>query len=137
MTFPSRYQRDPPPTSTIPIKDLATSLPLDPEKSHVPGNEVEGTTQSFEHHVLPDTERKVVRKMDFRIVPLVTALYILAFLDRSNIGKYVFTELRSPLFPLLDHTLSLETCLGLPSIQIVAKLDTRAHMGNTDCETII
>lgn len=89
MGILGKYQRAPPPTSTDPVKDQTTSLPLDLEKSHVQGNEVESAVQSDERHVLPNSERKVVRKMDFRIVPLVTALYILSFLDRSNIGKYV------------------------------------------------
>lgn len=71
------------------MKDPATSEPLDLEKSQVRSNEVGSIIQPREHHVLPDTEWKVLRKMDLRIVPLVTALYVLAFLDRSNIGKYV------------------------------------------------
>ena len=33
-----------------------------------------------------DLERRVRRKMDWHIIPLVSALYLLAFLDRSNIG---------------------------------------------------
>ena len=32
-------------------------------------------------------EKKVVRKLDWNLVPLVSGLYLLAFLDRSNIGK--------------------------------------------------
>lgn len=94
MAFLGKLQRVPPPTSTDLVKDEVTSSPLDLEKSNVRGSEVETTVQSHVHHVLPHTERKVVRKMDFRIVPLVTALYVLAFLDRSNIGKYVFAEPR-------------------------------------------
>ena len=39
------------------------------------------------HHIHPDIEKRVIRKMDLRIVSLVTALYVLAFLDRSNIGN--------------------------------------------------
>ena len=91
MTFPGKYQHTSPPTSIVPVKEEATTLPLDLEKSHV-------RLQSHRRHVLPDTERKVIRKMDFRIVPLVTACYILAFLDRSNIGKYVILEPAFPLF---------------------------------------
>ncbi|KAK8065222.1 pantothenate transporter liz1 [Apiospora hydei] len=33
------------------------------------------------------SERRVVRKLDFRIVPLVSFLFLLSFLDRSNIGN--------------------------------------------------
>ncbi|KAI0449107.1 major facilitator superfamily domain-containing protein [Xylaria acuta] len=32
-------------------------------------------------------ERRVVRKIDFHLVPLVMSLYLVAFLDRSNIGN--------------------------------------------------
>lgn len=103
MGFLAKVQRTPPPTSTDPVKDQTTSSPLDLEKTHVRGNEVESSVQSHEPHVLPDTEREVVRKMDFRIVPLVTALYVLAFLDRSNIGKYVmFGTSTSSLGPNLE-----------------------------------
>lgn len=96
MGFLGKFQRAPPPTSTDPVEDQTTSLPLDLEKTDVQGNEIESTIQSHEHHVLPDIERRVVRKMDFRIVPLVTSLYILAFLDRSNIGKYVVSHPKLP-----------------------------------------
>ena len=105
MTSLGKYQHTSPPTSIVPVKEEATSLPLDLEKSHG-----KCTLQSHHHNVLPDTERKVISKMDFRIVPLVTACYILAFLDRSNIGKYVVLK---PAFPLFKpYILSLEACLA-------------------------
>jgi hypothetical protein len=34
-----------------------------------------------------DEEKRIRRKLDFRIVPLVTVLYLLCFLDRANVGK--------------------------------------------------
>ena len=34
----------------------------------------------------PAVEKRVRRKLDMHIVPLVAGLYLLAFLDRSNIG---------------------------------------------------
>ena len=34
----------------------------------------------------PVVEKRVRRKLDLHIVPLLSALYLLAFLDRSNIG---------------------------------------------------
>ena len=102
MAFLGKYQHTSPPTSIVPVSKEATSLPLDLEKSHV-------RLQPDQRHILPDTERNVIRKMDFRIVPLVTACYILAFLDRSNIGKYVILELAFHLFKL--HIFSLEARL--------------------------
>lgn len=32
-------------------------------------------------------ERKLVRKLDARLLPILTILYLLSFLDRSNIGN--------------------------------------------------
>jgi hypothetical protein len=32
-------------------------------------------------------ENKVLRKMDLRLIPIVSALYLLCFLDRGNIGN--------------------------------------------------
>jgi len=41
-----------------------------------------------EHHQIdPVLEKRVVRKLDRHIIPLVMTLYLLAFLDRSNIGN--------------------------------------------------
>lgn len=34
----------------------------------------------------PELERRVRRKLDWHLIPLVSGLYLLAFLDRSNIG---------------------------------------------------
>jgi hypothetical protein len=49
------------------------------------GDAVEDTHQ--DRHVDPEVEKRVVRKLDRTVVPLVMALYLLAFLDRSNIGN--------------------------------------------------
>jgi hypothetical protein len=38
-----------------------------------------------------DEERKIRRKLDFRVVPLVTLLYLLCFLDRANVGMHAST----------------------------------------------
>jgi hypothetical protein len=35
----------------------------------------------------PAMEKRVVRKIDMRVTPLVTFLFLLSFLDRSNIGN--------------------------------------------------
>lgn len=42
-----------------------------------------------------DEEKKVRRRLDFRVVPIVFTLYLLCFLDRANIG-YVATRMLSP-----------------------------------------
>ncbi|CAG8508887.1 1375_t:CDS:10 [Acaulospora morrowiae] len=35
----------------------------------------------------PEEERRLLKKMDIRLIPLVTLLYVLSFLDRVNIGN--------------------------------------------------
>lgn len=32
-------------------------------------------------------ERKILRKMDLRLLPILTILYLMSFLDRGNIGN--------------------------------------------------
>lgn len=36
-----------------------------------------------------EEETRIRRKLDFRIVPLVTLLYLLCFLDRANVGMWI------------------------------------------------
>lgn len=67
---------------------LASATHSDPEKQTV--GEIEGRTESpsdIAPHVTPEMEKAVVRKLDKRLVPLVMGLYLLAYLDRSNIGN--------------------------------------------------
>ena len=50
-------------------------------------SDVEALPASSAHVPLdPAIERSLRRKMDRRVVPLLALLYLLAFLDRSNIG---------------------------------------------------
>ena len=80
----SKISRAPPPTTTDVVQDDKAAPPYDLEKEP---DKIEAITDPHHDHVLPDVERRVVRKMDLNVVPLVTALYVLAFLDRSNIGN--------------------------------------------------
>ncbi len=70
--------------STVPISTLKASdfdhLELDPIKS-------EGSGTSDEIDWTEEEETSIRRKIDRRIVPLVTILYLLCFLDRANIGN--------------------------------------------------
>lgn len=36
----------------------------------------------------PAQERRVFRKVDFRVVPMLALLYLISHLDRANIGVY-------------------------------------------------
>lgn len=35
----------------------------------------------------PDEERRLLRKIDWRLMPGLTLLYLLSFLDRTNVGN--------------------------------------------------
>ncbi|KAK0788114.1 hypothetical protein LTR75_012717, partial [Friedmanniomyces endolithicus] len=37
--------------------------------------------------VSPEEERRILKKVDFRLVPVLSLLYLVAFIDRSNIGN--------------------------------------------------
>ena len=84
----SRFNSTAPPTAINVIEDNA-HIPsaLDLEKHHTGTSTLETVPGTQNQNGRPDVEKRVIRKMDFRIVPLVTALYVLAFLDRSNIGN--------------------------------------------------
>lgn len=50
---------------------------------HAMSVEEQGTVQEFD-----DVETaRVLRKVDWRLLPVLSLLYLLAFLDRSNLGK--------------------------------------------------
>ncbi|KAK4697800.1 hypothetical protein P7C71_g329, partial [Lecanoromycetidae sp. Uapishka_2] len=87
MGLLSKFSRNPPPTATDLVADEKASPTPASDKEAAHGEELDSFSEINQHHVVPDIERRVVRKMDMRIVSLVTALYILAFLDRSNIGN--------------------------------------------------
>lgn len=42
----------------------------------------------------PEIEKRVRWKLDTHLIPLVSALYLLAFLDRSNIGYVVVSQVQ-------------------------------------------
>jgi hypothetical protein len=44
-----------------------------------------------------ELEEKVVRKLDLHVVPLVFALFLLSFLDRSNIGTAAIAGMKEDL----------------------------------------
>jgi sugar phosphate permease len=61
----------------------------DIEKAAAPSNIERSATEASAAHeeIDPVLEKRVRRKMDTHLVPLTMALYLLAFLDRSNIGN--------------------------------------------------
>ncbi|KAL9127841.1 MAG: hypothetical protein Q9217_003360 [Psora testacea] len=88
MALFNKIEGTPPPRATDAVES-PSQFPsaLNSEKHHPDRNIKETIPETLNQHANADAERRVIRKMDFHIVPLVTALYILAFLDRSNIGN--------------------------------------------------
>ena len=69
-----------------------SSLEKDPEKVETPVESVEGRNYALAY---PDVDEKsLVRKLDRHLIPGVTILYLLSFLDRANVG--VSSALDSP-----------------------------------------
>ena len=67
-----------------------TSTQVDPEKHGDAGQQIEGVTtgSTMQNHTIDsELERRVIRKLDRRLPPLVSILFLLSFLDRSNIGN--------------------------------------------------
>lgn len=73
-------------TSGAPDSQLSDSPPN--EKSGVVHDEALSSSESLGY----DTKatNKLVRKMDVRLLPFLALLYLLSFLDRSNIGMSRF-----------------------------------------------
>jgi len=61
---------------------------VDPEKALETAQLENGSVEHAGHAAFdPNMEKRIVRKLDWNLVPLVMALYLLSFLDRSNIGN--------------------------------------------------
>ena len=73
---------------TAPAENVSTP---DIEKSEIikpsVAEEVEGGLPEASLSEDPIEGRKVLRKIDLRVVPLLIFIYVLCFLDRLNIGK--------------------------------------------------
>jgi len=64
----------PDPAATDPEKNVQEALAVEEANGHV--------------SIDPVLEKRVLRKLDWNLITLVSVLYLLAFLDRSNIGKF-------------------------------------------------
>jgi hypothetical protein len=54
---------------------------------HVEESTVKANDRSAEaYEIDPEAEKRLLRKLDWRVVPMLWFLYMLAFLDRTNIG---------------------------------------------------
>ncbi|KAG8801309.1 hypothetical protein FRC18_007811, partial [Serendipita sp. 400] len=59
-------------------------------------------------HWTPEEERALVRRIDFRIIPLVTLLYLSNFIDRANVGNAKVAGLATDL-----HLVGFQYNIGL------------------------
>ncbi|KAL5488440.1 hypothetical protein ACEPAI_6558 [Sanghuangporus weigelae] len=62
-------------------------------------------------------ERRIVRKLDFCLIPLMTMFYLLSFLDRANIGNARVAGLQSDL-GLTDH--QYQVCVTVLYVPYIA-----------------
>lgn len=73
MGLLSKFERAPPPTV---IDYVGEAAPIDEEKAHAELQKGSKVPEQQQHHVDPKTEKRVVRKLDLRVTPLVTALCV-------------------------------------------------------------
>lgn len=61
--------------------------PEDMKTPEVSGNKPESTGGETTIYIDPAKERKIIRKFDMLVLPQFVIIMILAYLDRSNIGR--------------------------------------------------
>lgn len=76
MGFLSRFEKKIPPTADDPAAiETAARLAQDPEKHEISQLERDGDSPNgTPYHVTPEMEKRVLRKLDRRLVPLVMVL---------------------------------------------------------------
>ncbi|KAG9951537.1 MFS general substrate transporter, partial [Aureobasidium melanogenum] len=70
----------------IPLSDLSHQSSLQSLTNHDDEDDDNSSVHSFELYT-PDEEKSLLRKLDTRLVLFLALLYLLSFLDRSNIGN--------------------------------------------------
>lgn len=60
---------------------------------HVEDITVQANARNIERYEIdPEAEKRLLRKLDLRVVPMLWLLYMFAFLDRTNIGGYTSSD---------------------------------------------
>ncbi|EAU33584.1 predicted protein [Aspergillus terreus NIH2624] len=114
---PKRHsQPDPPPSYESPKR---SPTPEDPEKQlSVPEEDTMGTAlpqiPSTTITIDPAVERRVLRKLDLRVPTLLGFLYLLAIVDRSNIGNAKIAGMEEDLNLSSDQYAWLLTIFYIP-----------------------
>lgn len=79
---------NPPPAPTALSVNIEKALPEDLEKvPHILEEPVRTESTTSDTSVDIEAERKLLRKIDYHVVPPLAVLFLLAFLDRINIGN--------------------------------------------------
>lgn len=60
-----------------------------PHKDWEVPDDVRDSTSEDDLHIDRAEEKRLVRKLDMRLFPILMLLYVMAFLDRVNIGEFV------------------------------------------------
>jgi hypothetical protein len=55
---------------------------------HTTNNDMTADDMSFLANFSDEQRKKVLRKLDRRLVPMLAFLYLIAYLDRANIGMF-------------------------------------------------
>ena len=62
----------------------------DGKEVNLPDEKIETINDGSGTHIDPEAEKRLLRKLDMRVLPPLFILFLLAFLDRTNIGKGSF-----------------------------------------------
>lgn len=49
--------------------------------------EFETHSEDDDYYIDPEAEKRLMRKLDWRLIPWLCLLYLISFLDRTNIGN--------------------------------------------------
>jgi hypothetical protein len=69
----------------------------DSRKPSSPDVKLEVANDTAGRHIDPDAEKKLLLKCDLYVLPPLFVIFLLAFLDRTNIGIHVWQVLSNPL----------------------------------------
>lgn len=68
-----------------------------PFDAHVVDETNKPELASSEIYIDPAAEKRLIRKLDWMLSPMMVLMFLVAYLDRSNIGKSIFFPLPPPL----------------------------------------
>lgn len=121
-----------------PHHNIAAMLPEKVEKAIMAPSPDTGSDDNIEKGDISDPDlstgfdekatKALIRKVDLHIVPVLVILYLLSFLDRTNIGNARLAGLEEDLgMEGLDYNVSLETCAPKSTDELIphARLPSR------------